>query len=59
MAFLEEEIPLLESKIQDIDAQMMGEAASDYMKLEELVLQKEELENTLIALYEEWEAGQT
>ncbi len=59
LAFLESEIPRLEDEIKAIDEKMMGEAATDYKKLEELSAQKEEMENTLMSLYEEWEASQS
>jgi hypothetical protein len=40
--------------IADLDAEM-EQSASDYVKLQELCLQKEEQEMQLMELYEKWE----
>ena len=45
-----------EAEIEQIDAEMAGEAAMDYKRLSELQTRKDELEEQLLALYEEEEA---
>ena len=45
-----------EAEIEAIDEEMAGEAAMDYKRLSELQTRKDELEETLLLLYEEEEA---
>ena len=45
----------IEAEIDDITEQMNGEAATDYKKVAELDLRKNELEERLLEIYEELE----
>ena len=45
-----------EAEIEEIDAEMAGEAAMDYKRLSELQTRKDALEEQLMLLYEEEEA---
>ena len=51
---LEKEIARLEGKVRELDA-LAEENATDYQKLMELDVQKKELEEQLMELYEKWE----
>ena len=54
LSTLERAISKAEEGIQNLDVQIES-AASDYMKLQELYSQKEELEGQLMELYDRWE----
>jgi len=54
LSALERSITKSEEAIQNLDGQM-EESASDYVKLQELCIQKEELEAALLELYDKWE----
>jgi len=54
LAALERAIAKAEEAIQTLDAQM-EEAASDYVKLQELCEQKERMDGELLELYDKWE----
>jgi hypothetical protein len=45
----------LEAEIEEIDAQMSGEAATDYKRVAELDARKTEIEERLMEIYEELE----
>ena len=45
----------LEAEIEEIDAEMNGEAATDYKKVAELDSRKTEIEERLLEIYEELE----
>jgi len=51
-----EAIAKTEAEIEEIDAEMAGDAAADYKRLSELQTRKDELEEALLLLYEEEEA---
>jgi len=54
LAALERSIAKAEEGIQTLDTQIEADA-SDYMKLQDLYTQKEELEGQLLELYDKWE----
>ena len=45
----------LEAEIEEIDAEMQGDAATNYKKIAELDLRKTEIEERLLEIYEELE----
>ena len=55
LARLTAEMEKLESELDEISEQMNGEAATDYKKVAELDLRKNELEERLLEIYEELE----
>ena len=61
---LREECPKIEQELAELEETMSGEAATDYKRLAELDEKKSELEERLMAVYEEleeleaWEAAQ-
>ncbi len=55
LAKLRAEMEKLESELDEISEQMNGEAATDYKKVAELDLRKNELEERLLEIYEELE----
>ncbi len=52
---LKAEMQRLESELDEIEALMMGDAATDYKKVAELDLHKTEIEDRLMEIYEELE----
>ena len=54
-AFVEAEIPRIEARLDEIEKETFGEAATDYVRLAELQKEKETLEDQLLKLYEEQE----
>ena len=56
LARLTAEMEKLETELDEIAEQMNGEAATDYKKVAELDLRKNELEERLLEIYEELEA---
>ena len=50
---IEEDIAVLEGKIESLDSQM-NEAASDFIKLSQLTKEKEEAENALEEKMQRW-----
>ena len=53
---LRAEAEKLEAELERIDVEMMGEAATDYMRVAELDTRKTEIEDRLLEIYEETEA---
>ena len=54
--FVEEEIARIEKELDRISAELMGDAASDYILADKLYNEQTALEETLMALYEENES---
>ena len=48
----QDEITDLEDKLMEVDNEIIGDAASDYKRLSELSVEKEEIETRLLELYE-------
>ncbi|MCD7775786.1 MAG: hypothetical protein LUH54_00210, partial [Firmicutes bacterium] len=55
MERLDADIAELENKIEEIEAELFGEAATDYVRAAELDAQITDAEDKLLALYEEKE----
>ena len=45
-------VPIIEARLEEIEREMFGEAASDYVRAAELDAERERLEEELLGLYE-------
>ncbi len=52
LAEAERRVPMIEARLDEIKAELFGEAASDYMRAAELDREREALEEELLTLYE-------